>query len=1315
MSGLGSIDFHLLHFGRISSMQPVKEPIGSTFDSNSIKMNNCSKRLVFSSLLALSVVCTPRIMNAQVTTILMTTGTVDVCVDSSIIYAFADDEGQQPYSDTTYTLTICPNDPGDALIVDFFQFSTFQSPLQGQSDELSIFDGPTTSDQWLGTYSGNALQSLTISASYDNPGGCLTFLFEVNTGNGGDLTLNGWEAAITCGTPCENPIADPEIISEFEMIEDVPVIKVCVGDEVEFGDEGSYLPSGNFPLENYIWNFDDGVVDTLNSPSNVTHEYTDPGAYNVNLLVSYDNGTNECNSFNIEPIVVWVSTPALFNTEVVSPLCVGEYSNAAIEVNASPISSDLWSDAPSFDAPPIAATGFGAGASYFSPITFDFFEPDAVIENCDQILSIQASLEHSYLGDLEIVIECPNGTQVMLQEQAGGGIYLGEPVDVELDFAEGVCYDYGWSETSELGTLDEGNTTLTDYTDTQGNFITNANILDAGLYEPFESLCGLEGCPLNGTWQLGFTDWLGLDNGFMCTWNLNLDPNLLPGVTVIQPEIIELNWDFDLIAADELVITPDSDNPEFLDIVAYEPGTYNIGLEAINDFGCGADTLLEIVVIGELEVDAGADQVFCGTEVILSGFVVEDPGETTCSNDAGNYSYCYVDSDNTSFTFCPDAIGDGTKMVVSFSEGTIDASDALNIYDGPDASSPLLESYSGDLAGQTWVATNPGGCLTIVFTSNWWVSCGSSGLAEAEWCVSCLGGAECAFNYSWEPDIGLNDSSIADPTVSDFGGLTTTYTLFVHPDGYPGCVGSDQVDVMPGFEFTVDYDNPSCILDDGFVAVNISESPSEGPWTVNLLENGTLLSGVVSNGGVDNFTGLEAGNYQLQVGDSEGCQYEIDVVLTPPPTMDFDLTPNPNICINGFATIETSSDMDPGQTWTYSWDNGLGTGDVQVVNPIVDTDYTVFATDVNGCTSDAQTVTVQVYDSLNVSISAPDLICGGAFAELEADVFNGGSGAGYSFNWSWQNNPVGGDESYWVDYPQATGTYCVTLTDNCESPAVTECEEVVIETPIPAAFTSDTTRSCVPGVFQFESLVDPALIAQTEWFFGDGELSYDANPAHAYLSPGSYDITFNITSLVGCEYVNFQPNYLQVFTPPYVGFTATPQPTRVPDTEIQFESVNSTNVVDWFWLFDSIQYLGASNQPNPLFEFPIDEGGNYPVTLVVTDENGCSSQITRTIEILDLFSLYIPTAFSPNNDGTNDAFFAVGTDIDPARFSMQVINRWGNLVFETTDVNEVWYGKSNDASEHFAQDGVYFYRVVVYSLSNPAERKEIKGAVSLMR
>ena len=1254
---------------------------------------------------------------AQVINILMHDGEAVACADADAIYAFFDDGEQQPYSDPLngmYELTICPADPGDALIVEFFAFSVFQSPVQGQSDVLYIYDGSSTSAQSLGSYTGDDLQGLTISASYDNPDGCLTFVFDVNTGSGGDFTLNGWEASVTCGTPCEAPISDASIVSDFELIDNVPVVRICAGEEVVFEDEGSYLPSGTFPIDEYIWNFDDGSIEVLSNPGQIAHTFNEPGAYTVGLSVAYDNGTSNCMSLNLEPMVVWVSTPAIFNTNVVSPLCVGVNSSATIEVDASPLSSDIWSDAPTFDAPSIAATGFGAGATYTSEITFDFFEPDAVIENCSDILSIAASLEHSYLGDLEIFIECPNGTQVLLQDQAGGGTFLGEPVDVEGDFSEGICYDYGWEEGSTLGLLNEGETTQTNYTDTQGN-AANGNILNPGLYEPFESICGLVGCPLNGTWQLGFTDWLGLDNGFMCTWNLNLNPTLLPGVTIIQPLIEEINWDFDLISSTDLTINQNSEDEALLDIVALNPGVYQIGLEAINDFGCAADTILEIVVYDELEVDAGLDQIFCGNTVDLTGTVVDDPGANFCSSDAGTFSYCYTDVDNTTFTYCPDNIGDGTKMVVSFSAGEIDGSDALKIYDGADATAPLIESFSGGLEGMTWTATNPDGCITIVFTSDWWTSCQWSGLEEAEWCVSCLGGADCAFNYEWVPDFGLDNPFSATPTVTDFGGLSTTYTLYVYPDGYPGCVGSDQVEVMPGFDYTVDSEAPSCLLNDGFVSVNIMEPASEGPWTLNFSSGGSLVQSINSLGGIDVFNNLVAGSYQLEVSDTEGCMYTIDFILNPPAPMDFDLTPNPTICINGYTVLEASSDMDPGGEWTYTWDNGLGTGDSQVVNPVVDTDYEVFATDPNGCTSEPQTVTVQVYDSLSVSLDAPDLICGGAFAELEAVDFSGGSGAGYAFNWTWESIPVGTADMYWVDYPPSTGTYCLTITDNCETPAVTVCEEVVMETPIPAAFSVDTTKACIPGVFQFESLVDPNLISQTEWFFGDGEVGYEVSPAHDYTSPGGYDITFNITSLIGCQYTNFQPNMLQVYARPYVGFTASPQPTRVPDTHIEFESVNSSNVIDWYWLFDSIQSLGVSDVPHPEFDFPIDAGGEYPVTLVVTDENGCTSQITRIIEIYDMFALYIPTAFSPNNDGVNDAFYVQGADIDPNRFEMRVINRWGNLVFESFDPTKVWYGPADTESEHYSQDGVYFYSVVVYSLSNPAERKEITGSVLITR
>jgi gliding motility-associated-like protein len=134
-----------------------------------------------------------------------------------------------------------------------------------------------------------------------------------------------------------------------------------------------------------------------------------------------------------------------------------------------------------------------------------------------------------------------------------------------------------------------------------------------------------------------------------------------------------------------------------------------------------------------------------------------------------------------------------------------------------------------------------------------------------------------------------------------------------------------------------------------------------------------------------------------------------------------------------------------------------------------------------------------------------------------------------------------------------------------------------------------------------------------------------------------------------------------------------------------------------------------------MFVFPIDQGGLYPVTLEVIDENNCSNQVTRVIEIFDLFNVFIPTAFSPNNDGVNDAFRVVGSDIDPNRFLMQIYNRWDEVIFETTDLEKPWHGPATTDGAHFAQDGVYFYRVVAYSLSKSAERKELTGWVQLLR
>ena len=150
--------------------------------------------------------------------------------------------------------------------------------------------------------------------------------------------------------------------------------------------------------------------------------------------------------------------------------------------------------------------------------------------------------------------------------------------------------------------------------------------------------------------------------------------------------------------------------------------------------------------------------------------------------------------------------------------------------------------------------------------------------------------------------------------------------------------------------------------------MTISEPPSDGPWTLVLSENGSLVETITSNGGLDVFNDLDEGTYDLELSDSGGCLYAVEMILSAPVPMDFDVTVNPIICINGSVNLEVSSDMDPGETWVYSWDNGLGTGYNQLVSPVIDTDYEMFATAPNGCTSVPQTVTVQVYDSLSFNL-----------------------------------------------------------------------------------------------------------------------------------------------------------------------------------------------------------------------------------------------------------------------------------------------------------------------------------------------------------
>ncbi|MBN8556831.1 MAG: gliding motility-associated C-terminal domain-containing protein, partial [Burkholderiales bacterium] len=137
---------------------------------------------------------------------------------------------------------------------------------------------------------------------------------------------------------------------------------------------------------------------------------------------------------------------------------------------------------------------------------------------------------------------------------------------------------------------------------------------------------------------------------------------------------------------------------------------------------------------------------------------------------------------------------------------------------------------------------------------------------------------------------------------------------------------------------------------------------------------------------------------------------------------------------------------------------------------------------------------------------------------------------------------------------------------------------------------------------------------------------------------------------------------------------------------------NSVNAATHYWTFGD-----GSNSSilEPQHTYP--GKGEYLVTLHVSSNDGCKDSLTMPVEIKPVFTIYIPNAFTPDGNGTNDFFTAKGQEI--TEFRMMIFNRWGELIFETDNIEKGWDGRANGGDD-IAQDGVYVYKIEVRDFRN---------------
>lgn len=148
--------------------------------------------------------------------------------------------------------------------------------------------------------------------------------------------------------------------------------------------------------------------------------------------------------------------------------------------------------------------------------------------------------------------------------------------------------------------------------------------------------------------------------------------------------------------------------------------------------------------------------------------------------------------------------------------------------------------------------------------------------------------------------------------------------------------------------------------------------------------------------------------------------------------------------------------------------------------------------------------------------------------------------------------------------------------------------------------------------------------------------------------------------------------------PSEVEFITGPEEICFPGADVVFQDLTEDSIAFRYWDFgDGVRRESPGgdfgNQINAMHTYL--SSGLFEVMLTVVNGDGCTSYGTEVVEVIDGMTVYVPSAFTPDNDGLNDGFGPVMTGVES--FHMWIFNRWGDPIFET-DREDWWWNGSPD-------------------------------------
>ena len=379
-------------------------------------------------------------------------------------------------------------------------------------------------------------------------------------------------------------------------------------------------------------------------------------------------------------------------------------------------------------------------------------------------------------------------------------------------------------------------------------------------------------------------------------------------------------------------------------------------------------------------------------------------------------------------------------------------------------------------------------------------------------------------------------------------------------------------------------------------------------------------------------------------------------------------------CSGDEATLEVvvSGGLDE---YTYLWDNGETVESIDIT-PAVTTTYTVQVTDIclPNSVSASGIVTVPSYPPVSIVVTDDiTVLCPNTPNLLSAEA-TGGEG---TFTYSWLANGINvGNSALFNASPMITTNYTVEVVDGCG--AITNKDVLyTVTTPVLKIEMAPEQLIC-PG--------DSAIVFVNA-SSGLGNYTYywhhsAETISSIYVKPNR---TTNYTVSVedGCHTYHIDGVSKVKVVRPHASFSVLSQNAMV-GLPVYFQN-HSDGSVAWNWVFDNRE-SSTSNAPNTTF----DVWGWHEVRLVAINEIGCTDTLRKTIYIKPEYYFYAPNAFTPDSDPLNSVYKV--SVIGAKAFDFMIFNRWGDLIYQTSDIYFEWNGTYMGNN---SPDGAYVYRVKI--------------------